>query len=80
VLISSPELEIGESYSLFTGGSSSGEIENNLYLNGTYQPGTELTQLTVESIVTTYGTNAGPGGGGFPGGGGVPPQGGGRRP
>jgi len=80
VLISNPELEIGESYSLFTGGSSSGEIENNLYLNGTYQPGTELTQLTVESIVTTYGTNAGPGGGGFPGGGGVPPQGGGRRP
>lgn len=80
VLISSPELEMGESYSLFTGGSSSGEIENNLYLNGEYQPGTELTQLTVESIVTTFGTNAGPGGGGFPGGGGLPPGGGGRRP
>ena len=74
VLISSPELELGEGYSLFTGGSSSGEIENNLYLNGTYLPGTELTQLTLESIITTYGTNAGPGGGGFPGGSG------GRRP
>ena len=75
VLISSPELVIGESYSLFTGGSSSGEIDSNLYLNGEYQPGTELTQLTVDSIVATYGTNAGQGGGGFPPGGG-----GGRRP
>ncbi len=75
MLISSPELVIGESYSLFTGGSSSGEIDSNLYLNGEYQPGTELTQLTVDSIVATYGTNAGQGGGGFPPGGG-----GGRRP
>ena len=74
VLISSPDLEMGESYSIYTGGSSTGEIENNLYLNGSYQPGTQLTQLTLESIVTTYGTNAGPGGGGFP------PGGGGRRP
>ncbi len=74
VLISCPELEIGETYSLFTGGFSSGEIDNNLYLNGEYQPGTELTQLTVVSSVTTYGANAGSGGPGFPAGGG------GRRP
>ena len=74
VLISSPDLDMGETYSINTGGSSSGEIENNLYLNGAYQPGTQLTKLTVESIVTTYGTTAGPGGGGFPG------CGGGRRP
>ncbi len=74
VLISSPDLELGETYSIYTDGSSSGEIENNLYLNGEYQPGTQLTQLTVDSTVTTYGTTAGPGGGGFPGGGG------GRRP
>lgn len=84
VLISSPDLQVGESYSLFTGGSSSGEIENNLYLNGEYQPGTELTELKLESIVTTYGTNAGPGGGGGggtrPDGGGFPPGGGGGRP
>ena len=72
VLISSPDLELGETYSINTGGSSSGEIENNLYLNGEYQPGTQLTQLTLESIVTTYGNNAGPGG--------FPPGGGGRRP
>ncbi len=72
MLISSPDLEMGETYSIYTGGSSSGEIENNLYLNGAYQPGTQLTQLTLESIVTTYGNNAGPGG--------FPPGGGGRRP
>ena len=70
VLVSSSELELGASYSLFTGGSSSGEIENNLYLSGEYQPGTELTQLTLSSSVTTYGTTPGFGGGGFPGGGG----------
>lgn len=74
LLISCPELELGENYSLFADGSSSGEIDNNLYLNGEYQPGTELAQLTLTSSVTTYGTNAGFGGPGFPGGGG------GRRP
>lgn len=66
VLISSPDLVIGETYSIFIGGSSSGEVENGLYITGEYQPGTEITQLTVASSVTTSGTNSGPGGGGFP--------------
>jgi len=74
VLISSPDLEIGGNYIVYTGGSSTGEIENHLYLNGQYQSGTELTQLAISSAVTTYGTSAGFGGGGIPGGGG------GRRP
>jgi hypothetical protein len=79
VLVSSPDIEVGETYTMYLGGLSSGEIENNLYINGEYQPGTQLTLLTVESTVTTYGTLPGSGGGGFPGGG-FPPGGGGRRP
>ena len=70
VLISSPELELGESYVLYTGGSVSGEIENYLYINAQYQPGNELAELMLSSSVTTYGTTAGFGDGGFPGGGG----------
>lgn len=77
VLISSPELQLGETYVLYTGGSISGEIQNNLVINGQYQQGTQLTQLTLSSSVTTYGSyTPGFGGGGLQGGGGGIPGGG----
>lgn len=79
VLVSSPDIQVGETYTMYLGGLSSGEIENNLYVNGAYEPGTQLALLSVESTVTIYGTLPGSGGGGFPGGG-FPPGGGGRRP
>jgi hypothetical protein len=76
VVFSSPELENGMTYKVFTGGNSTGIAINGLYSEGTYTPGTEITSFTISSIVTG-GREGGPGGGG-PGGGreGGPPPGG----
>jgi len=69
VLISSPDLQNGESYVLYTGGSSSGTPVDGLITDGTYTPGTQTANFTISSIITGQGT------GGFPGG-----PGGGRQP
>ena len=72
VVISSPELEEGETYTVYYGGSSTGEEENGLYTGGTYTPGTEYTSLSVTDTVTSYGTTGGSmGGGGMPAGAGT---------
>jgi len=79
VLISSPELQEGENYVLYTGGSSSGTSVDGLITNGDYTPGTQAASFTITSIITGQGTGGfpeGPGGAG-PGGGG---PGGGNRP
>jgi hypothetical protein len=68
VLVSSPELENGESYVVYTGGSSSSTSIDGLYTDGNYSSGTQVASFTITSIVT------GGGRGMFPGGG---PQGGG---
>jgi hypothetical protein len=74
VVLSSPELENGSVYIVYTGGSSIGTVTDGLYSGGTYTPGTQVTSLTISSIVTGSGTP-----GGMPGGGGIPGGGGGRR-
>ena len=68
VLVSSPELENGESYVIYTGGSSSGTSVDGLYTDGNYSPGTQTASFTITSIVTGGGRDMVPGGG---------PQGGG---
>ena len=65
---SSPLIEEGVTYLVYLGGSSTGRVTDSLYSGGTYTPGTEVTSLTVEGILTTYG-NAGMMGGGRQGGG-----------
>jgi hypothetical protein len=70
VLLSSPELENGSTYTVYLGGNSSGTSSDGLYLGGTYSSGTEITSFTISSIVTGLGYS----GGGFRGG-----QGGGGR-
>jgi len=62
VLVSSPELQKGESYVVYTGGSSSGTSVDGLYTDGDYSPGTQVASFTITSIVT------GETGGMFPGG------------
>lgn len=74
VLLSSPELEQGETYTLSLGGTSTGSSEDGLYTTGTYNGGTEYTTVTLSGVVTTSGT--GGMGGGMPGG---DMRGGGRR-
>jgi hypothetical protein len=68
-LISSPDLENGESYVVYTGGSSSGMPSDGLVSDGEYTPGTQATSFTITNIIT------GEGMGMFPGG-----RGGGNRP
>jgi hypothetical protein len=74
VLISSPELQNGASYVIYTGGSSTGTPVDGLITDGEYTPGTQAASFTITSIVTG-------GGGGMLGGpGGGQPGGGRQRP
>ena len=59
---SSPNLQTGTSYQVYTGGSSTGDMADGLYENGAYSGGSKIADLTVTSVVTTV--NAG--GGGWP--------------
>lgn len=83
IVISLPELQQGQTYTLSTGGSCSGENVNGLYTGGTYTGGTKLTDVTISSALTSISddgsaaTDHGTAGGGAPAGGGGP---GGQRP
>jgi hypothetical protein len=66
VVLCSPELEKGETYMVYTGGSSTGAIADGLYSGGIYTAGTQVTSFTISSIITTIGSSWGA----FPGGGG----------
>jgi hypothetical protein len=52
VIFSSPELEDGSGYKLYTGGSSTGTEADGLYSGGTYTPGTLETTFSVSNSVT----------------------------
>jgi hypothetical protein len=69
VLLSSPELENGLTYVLYSGGSSNGSITDGLYSGGTYTGGTQVASLTLTGMVTRAGSAAG----GFRGGSGARP-------
>jgi hypothetical protein len=70
VVLSSPELENGATYAVYSGGSSSGTVTDGLYSGGTYSAGTEVASFTVSSVVTSAGlARQGFRGGGRPGGG-----------
>jgi hypothetical protein len=62
VLVSSPQLENGSTYQVYTGGSSTGTAKDGLYTGETYTPGGQVASYTISNIVT--GANAL--GGGFP--------------
>lgn len=73
VFISSPKLEKGSSYTLFSGGNSTGKDIDGLYSDGDYQGGTKVVAFTISDPVTwlnesgiTTASSHGPGG---PGGG-----------
>ncbi len=55
IALSSPELARGATYDVYYGGSSSGSIQDGLYQNGTYTPGTLYTSLTLSGVVTRLG-------------------------
>ena len=84
VVVNSPELKEG-SYTVYTGGSSTGTATDGLYTGGEYSGGTEFVTFDItssvtwvnESGITTGGSGmGGPGGGGGFGGGGRGDKGG----
>lgn len=82
IVISSPDIKSGETYTFFTGGSSSAKETYGLYENGGYKnDGTEAESFTADSIVSTIGTQSTMGGGMMGGdlGGGRGNMGGGMR-
>ncbi|MCX7714874.1 MAG: carbohydrate-binding domain-containing protein [Clostridia bacterium] len=73
LILCSPKLKNGSSYSVYTGGNVSGTPTDTIYPdNSVYTDGTKYADFTVSSIVTTIGSAGGnmPGGGGMRGGGG----------
>lgn len=76
VFISSPTITKDTSYSLFVGGSTTGDQTNGLYTEGEYSEGTKIVDFTISDTITwldesgiTEGGNTGFGGGGQNGGG-----------
>ncbi len=64
IVISSPEIQNGATYVVYSGGRSTGTVADSLYSGGTYTAGTQVASYTISSIVT----GAGAGMGGMPGG------------
>lgn len=63
IVFSSVKLVNGETYTVFTGGESTGRVVDNLYPDGTYTPGEQFTSFTISSVVTTIGSSGSGGGG-----------------
>jgi len=72
VVLASPKLANGETYVVYTGGTSTGTTVDGLYSSGTYSAGTQVASFTTSSIVTSAGVSGGMMGG--PGGGGGGPR------
>lgn len=64
IVVSSPEIKKGESYTISTGGTATGEETYGLYKEAEYSGGTKLTTITVSGIITSTGEEGGqmPGG------------------
>ena len=59
VLFSSSALARGSNYVVYSGGRSTGTVQDGLYSGGTYTPGTEVTSFTISGSVTTVGSQNG---------------------
>ncbi len=70
IVISSSDLEQGETYILSSGGTCSGEVNDGFYAGGTYSGGTVLSDITISSTSTGISDNGSEvtGGGGGMGG------------
>jgi hypothetical protein len=70
VIISSPEISSGETYTIYTGGSTSSDEKYGLYTTGGYNnDGEEAGSFTADDMVSYVGSQSGMmGGGGFGGG------------
>lgn len=53
IAISSPDLKVGETITLSTGGKDSGTMKDGLYSNSSYSNGTELAKISINDILTS---------------------------
>ncbi len=51
IVISSPKIEEGKTYTLYTGGSTSGELINGIDTQGVYKPGTEKLTISMDELI-----------------------------
>jgi hypothetical protein len=63
IVLCSPKLQQGSTYTVSLGGSSTGKATDGLYTGGSYTAGTKNTDFTVSSVVTTVGAAGGMQGG-----------------
>jgi hypothetical protein len=59
VLLSSPELEDGVTYIVYSGGSSTGSVTDGLYSGGAFTGGTQVASFTISGTVTGAGSATG---------------------
>lgn len=59
IVISTPDLKSNETYTIYLGGTITGDNNNGLYLNGTYSDGTIYDTFTVSGIVNSVGSTMG---------------------
>jgi hypothetical protein len=59
LVLSSPELENGSTYVVYSGGRSTGAVADGLYSRGAYTAGTEVARFTISSMVTGAGSSWG---------------------
>ena len=59
LVLSSADLIAGETYTVYTGGSSDGTTTDGLYVDGTYTGGNQVEAFTIESILTQIGEQGG---------------------
>lgn len=76
VVICSSSLTLGATYSIYSGGSASGEAIDGLYTGGSYTAGTQVASFSISGMVTAAGATRG----GVPGGVGAVPAPGRMRP
>ena len=71
LVFSSPELVLGGTYTICTGGSCSGTLENNVYSGGSYTGGSSAATATASASPSSGGMGGGNGGMGGGNGGGM---------
>lgn len=82
IVISSPLIKQGETYTIYTGGSDTGILTNGYYVGGTYMYGEKIIDITMDSLIVNInqnGTTINGGGMGMPGMGGNNPNKGNRK-
>ena len=52
IVISTPDIQQGETYTFSSGGTATGESQDGLYENATYTNGTQSVEYTQESVMT----------------------------